>query len=125
MAINNMAAYMAAVWDWSWLQGCFGQTIKVSDVDGMVERRGNFLMLEGKKGGVVSVGQRIMHEQWVKNGGSLIVINGMDHQDTNMIVTASGGPWSAPIVTQGGRDVVRRLCSDWYQWANTNPKGSK
>lgn len=124
MNIRNMAAYQSSVWDWSWLNGAFGGTkIRVSDVDGMVERRGNFLMIEGKKGGIVSGGQEIMFQAWIRNGGSLLLLVGMDHADHDMIIVARGGPWpinSTPF--NGNRETVRRLCETWYLWANQHPK---
>jgi hypothetical protein len=124
MNIRNLAAYQSSVWDWSWLNGAFGGSlIRVSDIDGMVERRGNFLMFEGKKGGVVSNGQSIMFDAWVRNGNALLLLHGMDHGDRDMIIVARGGLWShesSPI--NGNRQTVRRLCDDWYQWANQNPR---
>lgn len=124
MNIRNMAAYQASVWDWSWLNGAFGGSlIRVSDIDGMVERRGNFLMFEGKKGGIVSNGQSIMFDAWVRRGNALLVLHGMDHKDRDMIIVARGGLW--PVVASpvnGNRQTVRQLCNDWYWWANKNPK---
>lgn len=127
MNIRNLSAFNASVWDWSFLNGAFGGTnIRVSDIDGMVERRGNFLMIEGKKGGVVSGGQGIMFDAWVRDGNSLLLLHGMDHADKNMIIVARGGPWpvdGSPIT--GDRNTVRDLCLRWYLWANSTPKKSR
>lgn len=49
MTINNFEHLQNSVWDWSILDGCFGNTkIKVSDIDGIVESKGKFLVLECK-----------------------------------------------------------------------------
>lgn len=89
----------------------------------MVERRGNFLMIEGKKGGLVSGGQSIMFDAWVRNGNALLLLCRMEHEDRDMIIVARGGLWpSEPNPIHGNRQTVRQLCSDWYFWANQNPK---
>lgn len=50
---------MEGIWDWAILQGCFGNTkIEPTDIDGFVERRGHFLVLETKRVGVpIPIGQ--------------------------------------------------------------------
>lgn len=122
--IRNRDAFLASFWDWSFLNGAFGgSNIKVSDIDGMVERFGNFLMIEGKKGGVLSVGQKIMYRTWVNQGNAFLLLSGMDHDDKNMVISAAGGPWpQAGAVYHGTRDAVRNLCNQWYQWASANKK---
>jgi hypothetical protein len=41
MTINKLDAYVAGLWDWVCLDGCFGDTkIRPTDIDGLVERRG-------------------------------------------------------------------------------------
>ena len=48
--IRNADDYTASFWDWSIFNNCFGETtIRMTDVDGMVERKGRFLILETKK----------------------------------------------------------------------------
>lgn len=122
--IRNMDAYSNSFWDWSFLNGAFGgSSIKVSDVDGMVERGGNFLMIEGKKGGLLSPGQKIMYRSWVNRGNAFLLLSGMDHDDKNMVIYAAGGPWPQKgAMFQGKQDTVRQLCGDWYQWANAHKK---
>ena len=65
--IRSIEEYTRSIWDWSWLNECFSPTpIKISDVDGVVERYGHFLFFEGKgirpSGEMVTVGlgQRIL-----------------------------------------------------------------
>ena len=124
--IRNMDAFRASIWDWSWLNGAFGDKIRVTDIDGMVERCGNFLMIEGKKGGTVAGGQQFMFDAWVANGNSLLLLSGMDHSDQNMVIMMRGGPWPAkPSTTQGNRETVRYICSTWYKWANAHPKQTR
>ncbi len=53
MTINNPDKYLEGVWDWSILKGCFGSTkIEPTDIDGFVERKGRFLVIEAKQPGV-------------------------------------------------------------------------
>ncbi len=49
------------VFDWSWTDGCFGETlIRPMDLDGIIERRGYFFIFETKDLGVpIPQGQKI------------------------------------------------------------------
>jgi len=69
MTIRNKDNYMACLWDWGFLDDCFGGTrIRVTDVDGLVERRGHFLLIEAKSSGApIPKGQAILFDALVKN----------------------------------------------------------
>ena len=58
------------VFDWSWTEGCFGETsITPMDFDGVVERKGHFIIFETKKRGVVvPKGQLYTFESLLKLG---------------------------------------------------------
>jgi hypothetical protein len=50
--IRNMSQYDRGIWDWSILDGCFGDTkISPTDIDGCIERKGRKLFLETKTPG--------------------------------------------------------------------------
>ena len=69
MTINNRDAYFASLWDWGILDGCFGETkIRPTDLDGLVERNGQFLVIETKLPGVkIGEGQLLTFEAMVKD----------------------------------------------------------
>ena len=69
MTIRNKDNYMACLWDWGFLDACFGGTrIRITDVDGLVERRGHFLLIEAKSSGApIPKGQAILFDALVKN----------------------------------------------------------
>jgi len=68
MTIRNEAAYMRNLWNWQCLDGCMGERKQcVSDVDGIVERNGQFLVIETKSTGVeVPMGQSIMFSSFTR-----------------------------------------------------------
>lgn len=78
MTIHNLPAFIDGLWDWGFLDNCFFPTkIKITDIDGMVERNGKFLMIETKQPGVtIPVGQRIMFDKWIAAGNSCLIIWG-------------------------------------------------
>lgn len=78
MTIKNPEAFMAGVWDWALLDGCFGDTkIRPTDIDGCVERNGQFLWLEAKAPGApVPTGQRIVLERLAKRGDTVFILHG-------------------------------------------------
>jgi len=118
MTIKNPEEYLAGVWDWGILRGCFGETqVAPTDIDGLVERKGRFLLLEAKKPGVgLKTGQRITFEALLKTGVFTIVI----------VWGKTDAPEMIEIWTQRTRigpresDLNRLRCvvSDWYEWAD-------
>jgi len=64
MSIENPAAFLASIWDWKPLGGCFPRGIAPTDIDGWVEVGGYFPVLEGKGPGVpLKDGQRRSFER--------------------------------------------------------------
>lgn len=118
MTINDPVKYCAGLWDWSILDGCFGDTkIKPTDVDGFVERNGKFLWLETKSPGVeIPTGQQITFDALMKTGiFTVFVIWG----DTNspkeiQVMTYLGKCLKKACDLNGLRDLVSR----WYKWVD-------
>lgn len=60
--IRDIEGVIRGMWDWGFINEAFAPTkIRTSDIDGIVERRGYFLILEGKPlGATLAQGQEIM-----------------------------------------------------------------
>lgn len=76
VSINNPQLFMEGFWDWGILDGCFGETrIKPTDIDGFVERNGNFLVLETKKQGVkIEYGQQKTFNELLLTGKFTVLV---------------------------------------------------
>ena len=73
--IHNWEHYQESLWDWTAYNDCFGGNIRISDIDGVVERNGNFLWIETK--GIdadVTTGQAILFDQLIKLPGHHVLI---------------------------------------------------
>jgi hypothetical protein len=67
MPIRDAKAYVASLWNWKCLLGCFGPKILPTDIDGFVERGGHFLFLETKLPKVpVPIGQGLAFDRLVE-----------------------------------------------------------
>ena len=77
MTIQNAERFVEELWDWSFLRqsGCFGDTkIEPTDVDGMTERNGYFILIEAKSPGVkIKTGQSILQTSLVDTGVFTVV----------------------------------------------------
>ena len=118
MTIQNPEAYVAGQWNWGILKGCFGQTkIEPTDIDGFVERKGKFLLLETKAPSVeLKDGQRFTYEAlWQTRLVTIIIIWGK----TNI-------PEAIEIWTQHKKmprepaDLkrLRSVVTAWFKWAD-------
>ena len=76
MTIKNLDKFIAGLWDWAILDGCFGNTqISPTDFDGFVERHGKCLILEAKSPGVsIPVGQMRAFKTLIGTGIFTIII---------------------------------------------------
>lgn len=99
------------------LDGCFGATrITPSDVDGIVERNGEFLILEGKLGGAVSYGQRRMYENLSRRlACPLLYLWGQPNDIRRWEVWNKGKlQYKGDTSNERVRDYVRR----WFNYVN-------
>ena len=119
MTIRSFKNLEANTWDWAVFSGCFGSSkMSVSDLDGIIERRGNFLVIETKLPGVpISMGQSILFSHLSEVPGfTVIVVWGNPGKAEKMMRWPDGG--KIDITTEQLRDEV----SKWYQYANSHSR---
>ncbi len=124
MTIENERAYLDGVWDWAILDGCFGETrIKPTDIDGLVERNGHFLLLECKSSGVpVKMGQAMMLNRAVETGffTAMIVWGSQNKPEKLQIIS----PKAALLIDPCNLETLRSYVSAWFQKVNQQRPGS-
>ena len=131
------------LFDWDWTEGCFGQKfIRPMDIDGMTERKGNFLIFETKsKGNPIPAGQYFTLDKLYRMGVFTIVFCDKVNPPTQLSV------WTAPgLINDFGTRMKCPQSEDkkvfypeytdiseapqkavnfikkWYEFANNNPK---
>ncbi len=125
MTIQNLDSYVNSLWDWGFLDNCFhGTRIRVSDLDGIVERNGQFLVIEAK--GVkkpIPQGQAIMFSRLTNNGFTVLVIWGTPNQPEQLQVWYPGRDKPGPM--QPARvDDIQNIVRRWFDWANNKGRAS-
>lgn len=117
MTIQDDNAYLRGVWDWAMFRGCFGDTrIEPTDIDGFVERRGKFLVLEAKSPGVpVKDGQMITFRKLAKTGlfSVLVMWGEKDNPQKALLITRRG---EFPYDT-ADKEKCRRIVAAWFDFA--------
>lgn len=113
------AAGFDGVFDWSWTHGCFGGKITPMDFDGVVERKGNFIIFETKDlNAPIPKGQLITLESAHKLGCiTIMLIHGKDKPERGEI-WYPGGDIKKEF---SGVDEAKALVGRWYEYANKNP----
>lgn len=112
--LRDRNKYRDAAWDWSILGGCFGGRIRPSDIDGIVERNGRFLVLEAKpRGYTFNGGQAILFKRLAQQPNfTVLVLYGEVSQPTAMQV------WGEKQQPCNLGD-VRAFCQGWFEWADS------
>jgi hypothetical protein len=121
VTIHNIDSYVRSLWDWGFLDECFGDTgISISDLDGIVERNGWILALEAKGSGKqIPRGQVRTFRVLASKGFTILVIWGEPNAPESMQV------WyphrEEPQRPRPARlDDVKDIVSRWFNWANAN-----
>lgn len=116
MTIHRPDLYLESAWDWGILKGCFGTSkIEPTDVDGLVERNGRFLVLEAKKPGVrIKQGQKITFNA-LRNTGlfTIVIVWGENSKPQEMLVM-----YPPPLQPKQGKatlEDLRRVVRWWYE----------
>ncbi len=121
MTIQYPDTYLANLWDWACLAGTMPGKMTASDIDGIIERRGKFLVIETKSPGVpVPTGQRILLDALADNGAfTVIVVHGQPGKPEQLTVTTSVNGERVmreynPATLETLRDIVKR----WFAWVD-------
>ena len=121
MPIRNMKNYTNSVWQWcEVLKGCFGNTtIEPSDIDGIVERNGYFLVIEAKgKNARMSRGQEIMLRRLAKiDKFTVVVVWGDKYKPERLLVMTKEGDKNYENINVSK---LRHVVIEWWLEANQN-----
>ena len=111
--LRNRDAYRDAAQDWAILHGCFGGAIRPSDIDGIIERKGHFLVLEKKpKGYEFRGGQKILFGQLAGLPKFTVVILRGDGQAVDSMQVWGQAEQACSL------QHIRDFCQAWYEYAN-------
>lgn len=121
MTINNMRLYEEGIWDWGFLNDCFpGTKIRVTDIDGAVERNGKFLFIETKKPGTpIPMGQEIFFKNQVALGNCVMYVWGQRNNPVKIRIVT---PVADRTFENATEDTVKRLVKLWFAMANREGK---
>ena len=128
MTIRNLDSFIGALWDWKFLDdSCFpGTRITVGDLDGIVERNGEFLVIEAKGENVPlkpNSGQDILYRALAKKGFTVVYLNGEKNNTKYMtILNPCDTKWGERRVATNA-DVIAFI-STWFQRANKKTRGT-
>lgn len=115
--IRSAEAYTSSFWDWTSYNDLFAPTkIRISDIDGVVERNGHFLYIETKPPAEdVTTGQRIMHDAWTKKGDAVLIVWGRQNTPERARLR-----WHDQVRDYDpcSESTVRKIIGNWFQWAN-------
>ena len=118
---HSPAAGFDGVFDWSWTKDCFGgKRITPMDFDGVVERKGNFILFETKNLNVpVPAGQMYTLEAAHRLGCfTIFLIHGKTTPESAQIWY----PGTDRRETYEGADAIREKVGAWYAYADRHPQ---
>lgn len=114
---NSPPAGYDGVFDWSWTAGCFGGgRITPMDIDGVVERKGQFLVFETKNMGVpIPKGQLYTLERLHRlNCFTIMIIYGKQRPET----CECWYPGTTARRILSSKQEAIDFVANWYRWAD-------
>lgn len=114
---------------WGWLRGAFiRENILPTDIDGLVEVNGKFLLFENKYvGATMAQGQRQTLEKLVLNADFVVVR--IDWDGAGRVVRFERWAKINPMGTlevknyeNSTEQEIRKLCMAWSKWAQSNER---
>ena len=136
MTIRNLGLFTSSLWDWGVFDPCFTDGCKVSDLDGEVERRGQFLIIEAKAANArIPTGQAKKFNRYLELGHYTTLILYGDPGKYRQLCLLCGHPASfdkeppRPTHMQiWPRDpipcdlaLVQHFIRAWFRWADDQP----
>jgi hypothetical protein len=134
MTIRDPVGYCNSLWDWAFLNDCFGNTnIKVSDLDGFasseddhveqkqghVHRNGHWILFETKGNGVgITDGQKISHSDMARVGFTIVYLWGPANKPTAMQIWYEGLDRPEAVQSPVSLDDIHALVCRWFIYAN-------
>lgn len=102
------------------LNNTLENNIRVSDIDGVIERNGNLFVLETKSPGAsVPLGQKIMFENMWKAGyAHILILWGEDNKYTRARYYKRGESPVDIVLQEDSTSFIRTVIQDWYAWCN-------
>lgn len=114
--------YLKSLPDWGILKDCFPRGISPTDIDGLIEIKGNLLVLEWKKpGAVIQEGQQqALRGISLYRKATVFVVFGNPKLPTVEALQEVHLGKFHPAVRCTLKD-LRARCQRWGRWANTHP----
>lgn len=117
MTINNLAVFVGSLWNWKFLERYLGGSIAPSDIDGIVERNGQFLILEGKSRGTpIPKGQKIMFENLLNTGlCTVVILWGEPNKPEKMMAVSHD--FKKVVINPASEKDIQEYIGKWYRKA--------
>lgn len=121
--LRSLKSFIRGLWSWKDLNECFnGTKIRVTDIDGLVERKGNFLLLEGKTGDKeLDIGQQITIDKLHDTGlFTIICVYGIPPRMPQRLKIYYPGVKKPKDLFNANMETLQDLVSRWYTWADAS-----
>ena len=121
--IRNKEEFFSSIWEWDFLNDCFGETkIRVTDIDGSVERYSHQLILETKRPNVpIPEGQLIKFINLNRTGLTTVIAiwGNANNPEQMQCFYPSPFPATKVISVFDGVD-IKNYVHKWFLYANSN-----
>lgn len=133
MHIRSLRRFMESIPDWTPINDVLPERIRVTDLDGILERRGHFLVLDTKHpDSPIPRGQDILYQRLARIGMVVLVVYtrlSHHHNDAGEMTELGQmevtGWWryfpnGRRTFRRGDTAALQRFVQRWWAWADTN-----
>ncbi len=123
--IKDWEKFAESQWDWTIFNDCFlvelskDIGIRISDIDGHVERKGHWLRIEGTEKLEMSGGQLKSIRRDVDRGTTVLIIIGPANEPNEMRIYRPFDK-EPKVFRIRGITRIQQFITGWFRWADAN-----
>lgn len=120
--MNSWTNYYASAWHWDMYDCVFPEKQGLGDVDGIMEKKGNILIVETKSiCAPIKTGQRLLLRNLHAQGCTVLVLFGEVNNPKRALWLIPDDN-TAHSAVNIDNDWLKDFLKQWYLWASENPR---
>lgn len=120
--IRDYDKFMSTQWDWTPYNTAFSNpAVRISDIDGHIERNSQFLYIETKlPGNKPTLAQELSIRSQVAKGNTVMLLEGNPNKPERLTLYRRDG--TQKVYNDVTNELVTDILSQWWKWASKKPR---
>lgn len=119
--IRDYDKFMNTQWDWTPYNSAFNAGVRISDIDGHIERHSEFLYIETKlPGNSPTFAQELSIRSQIAKGNTVMLLEGNPNRPERLTLYRRDG--TVKVYNEVTEELVTDILKQWWNWASKKPR---